>query len=93
MSRVINIDPLYECKTIEEAHAKLNEGIFSTLIAGIVGYIIGKKTGIKIAGREDNIKRFRQALKNINKSIDNDVLGRDKLKKMASKYRVKIIEK
>lgn len=90
MSRIVDINPLFETpkKPIKE---RLDEGIFATLIAGIAGYLLGKRTGIKIAGTKANVEKFNKALNNLKKTVapaDPDFAA-----KIAKKYNVKIIEK
>ena len=90
MSRTININPLFETpkKPIKE---RLDEGIFTTLIAGIAGFLLGKRTGLKIAGTKQNVDKFNKALTNLKKTVapaDPDFAS-----KMAKKYNVKIVKK
>lgn len=90
MSKTININPLFETpkKPIQE---RLDEGIFATLIAGIAGFLLGKRSGIKIAGTKHNVEKFNSALTKLKKTVapaDPDFAS-----KMAKKYNVKIIEK
>jgi len=91
---VINIDSLYESKTISEAKKNMSEGIFSHLITALVSFWLGKKTGVKIQGKPENVERFEKALKKINQMIDKDIVGAspDQLKNIAAKYNVKLVQ-
>ena len=88
----INIDALYEQKNAQILHRMLTEGVFSHLIAGVIGFLLGKRTGMVIQGKEDNIKRFNDALDRIKKDLDNEILNMspEEVKRLAKKYNVSL---
>lgn len=90
MSRTINIDPIFETpkRPIKE---RLDEGVFSTLIAGIAGFLLGKHVGIKVTGAQHSVEKFKRALKDLKKTTH--VTEKDVAERMAKKYNVKIVQK
>ena len=91
MPRPININHLMESR--DPASLLLKEGIFSHLFAGIVGFLLGKSTDVKVTGTEKNVANFRQALMNMRKEIDKLHAQGKGLSSLAKRYNVKIIEK
>jgi len=89
--KIININPLFESKNPRK---KLDESIFSHLITGIVAFLFGKKSGIKVQGDKQNIEKFNSALKKIKHDMDHKVLGADadKIRQMAKNYKVQIVK-
>jgi hypothetical protein len=87
--RIINIDPLFECRTQREFNHRMDEGLFSHLLTGVIGFLIGKHTGIKIAGRRDNVERFKKAMTNMKMSMQRDVwkdTPPEEMKRLLKKY-------
>ena len=96
MTKAINIDPLFEAKTPQEFKKKLNDSIFGNLLVGVIGYILGKRTGMKITGRRENVKAFEDAIDNAKKNIKKGVWGdmpEEEVNKLIKKYDVKIQKK
>lgn len=98
MKKVVNIDRLFEARSPEELKGFLREGLFTHLLTGIVGYILGKETGIKIAGTQRNVDAFERALANIKQDMRDKVwsnvnIEEPEIKKLMRKYDIKITKK